>query len=93
MKYRSTDAWILSIGVRVDCQGSGIGRSLSQELIEKQHALGATTVSLSVAPNNEPAIRLYQLLGFQVSCEIDNYFGPHEPRILMQKHLQAERSC
>lgn len=53
----------LTIGVRDDVRGQGIGRALLQALLELAQSQGYTTLSLSVDRNN-PARHLYECLGF-----------------------------
>lgn len=52
---------IHTIGVDPDHQGRGIGRAMMQLLLE--YASGGT-VFLEVRTDNEPAIKLYESLGF-----------------------------
>ncbi len=53
----------LSIGVRPDARGQGIGRALMTALIAVARARGYARLVLSVDPGN-PAARLYQRCGF-----------------------------
>ena len=40
-------------------------------------------VLLTVDPNNAPAVKLYQSLGFTVREHIRGFYRPHEDRYLM----------
>lgn len=53
----------LTIGVREDARGQGIGRALLQALIELAQSQGYPAMSLSVDRNN-PACHLYERFGF-----------------------------
>ena len=53
----------LSIGVRADSRGLGIGSALLVALIDEAAAAGFAAISLSVEIDN-PAQRLYERLGF-----------------------------
>ena len=73
----------------------GAGRLLMEEL-GKRFSHGVTSVSLTVSPSNEEAVRLYEKLGFARSDYIEDYFGKGEDRIVMTApyggKIQAERS-
>lgn len=58
------DARILSVGVRTEDQGKGIGRALLQQALDRFDRLGEPLVQLEVRPWNEPALRLYLRYGF-----------------------------
>jgi GNAT superfamily N-acetyltransferase len=55
----------VSIGVSAEARGRGIGTSLLTALVREAGRRGLTALSLSVEPDN-PAIRLYERLGFQI---------------------------
>jgi ribosomal protein S18 acetylase RimI-like enzyme len=56
----------LGMGVLPPCRGRGVGRSLALAAIERAWAAGLERVELEVFASNEPALRLYQKLGFVV---------------------------
>ena len=43
---------------------------------------------LTVHPENTPAIKLYEKLGFKVEGRKENYFGDGEPRLILAKSLE-----
>ncbi len=55
----------LTIGVRAEHRGGGIGRELFRELLMRAQAHGVSRVSLSVEKDNR-AVALYRRLGFSV---------------------------
>jgi len=55
---------LLSLAVRPDRQGKGIGRGLIAAGLEYLRAKGARTVRLEVRPDNAPARHLYEAFGF-----------------------------
>ena len=55
---------ITNVMVQVGYRGSGIGRRMLEELLECGRKLGATDFTLEVRVGNEPAIKLYESLGF-----------------------------
>jgi ribosomal protein S18 acetylase RimI-like enzyme len=57
-------AYITSVSVLRESTGKGIAESLIKQCIEHVKALGMRQVSLEVASDNIPAIRLYKKGGF-----------------------------
>jgi ribosomal-protein-alanine N-acetyltransferase len=56
---------IVSIGVRVETRGYGVGRCLVQAVLAEAKMRGARTIFLEVAQKNMAALRLYR--GFEFS--------------------------
>ena len=54
----------ITLGVASQARGRGIGRALTQRLLDRAVADGIAAVSLSVEPDNA-AMRLYVALGFE----------------------------
>lgn len=66
--HQGTSAWrLLEIGLEPDCRGQGIGQRLLQALTEFADSQGQT-LELAVMRHN-PALRLYQRLGFVALAE------------------------
>lgn len=61
----------ITIGVRADARGRGVGTTLLQGLIERARDAGFPAVSLSVEEDN-PALRLYKRLGFVPIGRVEN---------------------
>ena len=81
------DAWLLSIAVRANAAGEGVGSRLLGKTLESLKARGLGRVWLSVEPDS-PAIRLYQRHGF-VAGQLDaNFFGVGHSRITMCLELR-----
>lgn len=59
-------AYVTSISVLKAWTGKGIAASLMSRCIEHAKALGMRQISLEVAEENSPAIRLYEKSGFVV---------------------------
>ncbi len=55
---------ITNVMVKSGYRGNGIGRRMLEELLERGRKLGASEFTLEVRIGNEPAIRLYESLGF-----------------------------
>jgi ribosomal-protein-alanine N-acetyltransferase len=80
-------AWLLALGVRSDCRGRHIGERLLQESLNSLQRVEVKHVTLTVAPDNEPAIELYKKIGFMVKERQSDYLGPGEDRLLMELAL------
>lgn len=63
--YVSDNIPELGMALLPEYRGQGLGTALMKELFKGMKARGIEKVSLSVAPENEPAIRLYERFGFQ----------------------------
>jgi ribosomal protein S18 acetylase RimI-like enzyme len=57
--------WLFSLEVRLRYRGLGIGRLLSQRVIEQATREGAAELLLLVRTDNLPAVLLYEQLGFR----------------------------
>jgi ribosomal protein S18 acetylase RimI-like enzyme len=58
--------WLFSLYVKPRWQGLGIGKMLSQAVIERARMEGSTLLSLVVYDDNTRAIRLYRKFGFEL---------------------------
>jgi GNAT superfamily N-acetyltransferase len=61
---RGEEAWIGGVGVSMPARRGGVGEQLMLAVLDEARALGARRVWLEVLVQNEPAIRLYEKLGF-----------------------------
>jgi ribosomal protein S18 acetylase RimI-like enzyme len=57
-------AWVEDVIVDSEARGGGIGRALTEAMIERSRELGAVTVDLTSRPSRADANRLYQRIGF-----------------------------
>ncbi|MBT1446078.1 GNAT family N-acetyltransferase [Shewanella sp. JM162201] len=71
--------WVMSLAVLDSHRGLGAGRALMQYCL----SLGFTSLRLTVSPEN-PALGLYQRLGFMQLALENDYFGPGEHRLLLE---------
>jgi [ribosomal protein S18]-alanine N-acetyltransferase len=81
--------WILSVGVRRDLQGRGIGRMLLGEGLITLRSAGVQRVRVTVDPTNRSALALYRRFGFVEGEITPHYFGPFEDRLTMSLELDA----
>lgn len=78
-------AEIKRLYVRPSCRGRGIGRQLSVAICDRARDLGYRLVRLDTLRRLQPAVRLYESLGF---VEIDAYYdNPLDGVVYMQKSL------
>lgn len=81
-------AQITTIGVCKKFQKMGLGAKLLQHVIKYAQENGGETISLEVRVSNQPAINLYQKLGFSVINIRKNYYSDnHEDAYLMMKGI------
>ena len=73
------ELFLHKIMVHPVCRGMGVGTSLMQRALEQATA----PVLLTVDPDNEPAVQLYENFGFRVRERIDGFYRPHEDRLIM----------
>jgi ribosomal protein S18 acetylase RimI-like enzyme len=62
--WSAEDCWLEDLYVDADARGSGLGRVLVQEVIDRATARGCRRVELDVNSENPAAMALYRSLGF-----------------------------
>jgi [ribosomal protein S18]-alanine N-acetyltransferase len=62
----------------------GVGSELVRAGLATVRAAGARAVILEVDFSNEPAIALYQRLGFEQLTVRDDYYGPGRPALILK---------
>jgi ribosomal-protein-alanine N-acetyltransferase len=77
------DGWFVSLGVDPVQRRQGLGRRLVAAALEKAEQAGITTVRLTVEPDHEVAVGLYDSMGFQPEVFDQNYFGGDGGRLVM----------
>jgi ribosomal protein S18 acetylase RimI-like enzyme len=68
---RGTSGWIGGVGVVPGRRGEGIGEQLMRAIEDRARSRGIEQLWLEVLVQNEPAIRLYEKLGYQVVRELE----------------------
>ncbi|OAR25182.1 hypothetical protein A8W25_05885 [Streptomyces sp. ERV7] len=76
-------SWLLSLAVERTHRQRGHGRSLLDAVLSRADDRGLGAVWLSVAPDNHPALRLYEASGFCLVERHSDYLGPSQERLLM----------
>ncbi len=78
------ECYVDNIAVFPECRGRGLGRRLTEALIQKGREGNGIFITLEVRPSNEPAVKLYDSLGFQpVGRRKGFYTHPTEDALLM----------
>jgi ribosomal protein S18 acetylase RimI-like enzyme len=68
----------------------GLGIKLMTACEERLRFLGCAEVYLETAVNNEPAVRLYSKLGYQIMRTIPEYYASHSlDAFQMRKRLSS----
>lgn len=68
---------ILTLDILAQARRSGLATQLMNACEERLRALGCAEVYLETAVDNEPALRLYRKLGYQVLRTLPEYYASH----------------
>jgi ribosomal protein S18 acetylase RimI-like enzyme len=79
--------WILGLGVDPDARGHGYGELLARATFARLTLRGVRRVRLTVRGENDVAAGLYGKLGFEPVCEVADYLGPGESRVVLEARL------
>ena len=101
LAIRGDRGWIAGIGISPHHRGKGIGKELMRGVLAEASERGLREVWLEVLVQNEPAIRLYEKLGFETVRELEVWtleglvFQKHKARSVpvapAQARIRAER--
>ena len=85
------DADITNVLIRSDYRRRGIALKMLSELMDRGASIGARNFTLEVRRGNEPAIRLYEKLGFvSEGIRPGFYEHPKEDAVIMWKRNTME---
>lgn len=76
------EAEILTLAVKPDARGKGLGRSLIQGLALHAQTLGAASLFLEVGHDNPAALALYAGLGFERVGQRKGYYAGRDAWVL-----------
>ena len=80
------EADMMNLAVRESARRQGIAKALVLALCRELSQKGVQSLTLEVRDSNEPAIRLYEALGFlQVGKRPNYYFHPREDARILRK--------
>ena len=86
------DADILNVCVAPAARRRGVAEALMRELEARLAPKSVEQITLEVRASNEPAIRLYEKLGYaQVGIRKGYYEKPREDALILQKELGIKR--
>ena len=68
---RGSSGWIGGVGIVAERRGEGIGEQLMRAIEDRARSRGIEQLWLEVLVQNEPAIRLYEKLGYHVVRELE----------------------
>jgi len=83
------EADMMNVAVLPEYRRCGIGRELVTKLVEALKEKGNYCLTLEVRVSNEPAIRMYEALGFIRIGQRPNYYTkPREDALILRKEWQ-----
>ena len=84
------EADMMNLAVKPDYRRRGIGEALVLALVDGLKAQEVSSLTLEVRASNEPAIALYEKLGFyQVGRRPGYYRSPREDALILRKEWEA----
>ncbi len=87
ISYREEEAKIMSLAVKKEFRGKGIGKMLLREIIKKARSRGVKRLTLEVRISNRIARELYKKMGFEIAGVIESYYSDGESAYLMCLNL------
>jgi [ribosomal protein S18]-alanine N-acetyltransferase len=82
---------INNVAIRPAFRGGGVGTALMRHVLAEAVRLGARRATLEVRAGNEPALRLYERLGFYVAGRRKNYYSaPVEDALILWRDEAAK---
>ena len=86
--YDNKIGWIFALAVTKLEQKKKIGQHLTTELLTALKNKNINSVQLTTTPDNSPAIKLYEKLGFKKVTEVMDYYFDNSPRIIMKLEIE-----
>ena len=78
------EGYIYNVAVKKEIRGNRIGYQMLKRLLENSGSRGIASFTLEVRTSNQPAIRLYESLGFErAGIRKDFYSKPKEDAVIM----------
>ena len=89
-QLKRESAEIISLAVDPNWRGKGIGKKLTNFLLEHFKEKGTKKISLHVRTENEIAISFYKNLGFKILKTTKNYYQNGDDAFLMKKEIKKD---
>jgi ribosomal-protein-alanine N-acetyltransferase len=80
--------WILNFAVQAHFRRQGIGEQLLQRGVEQLQLAGARSIMTTSEPDNGPALRLLNKLGFEEIGLAEDYYGEGDDRRLLVRPVE-----
>lgn len=81
---------MMNVAVHPDYRRKGIGGILIEQLIMELKQRESSSLTLEVRSSNEPAIALYEKLGFRQAGRRPNYYrNPREDALILRKEWEV----
>ncbi len=87
VSYREEEAKIMSLAVKKEFRGRGIGKMLLREVMRRARNKGIKRLTLEVRVSNRVAQEKKKKLGFEVAGILECYYSDGESAYLMQLSL------
>jgi len=87
VSYREEEAKIMSLAVKKEFRGRGIGKMLLKEVIKNARGKGVKRLTLEVRVSNRVAQELYKKMGFEIAGILESYYSDGESAYLMCLNL------
>lgn len=84
---RSGTGRILSLGVVPQLRRQGIGRKILERGLKLLRERGCERIFLEVAAKEEPAVRLFESIGFKPKRHLSDYYGDGIDAIRMELNI------
>lgn len=85
--------WVVGLYIRKPWRSRGLGRRFLEEIIRAAPELGGNSLMLTVDATNEPAVRLYQSVGFRLLDTVPEMYGRGEDRHLMKLDITGGKEA
>lgn len=79
--------WIFALAVTKQEQKKRIGERLTLELLNSFRNKNINFIQLTTTTDNDPAIRLYEKVGFRTVTETTDYYFDNSPRVIMKLEI------
>ena len=81
---------VMNVAVHPDFRRQGIAETLMEQLVASLKEMGSHCLTLEVRASNDPAIALYEKLGFEEVGRRKNYYrNPKEDALILRKEWEV----
>lgn len=88
MSFGDEHAHLVLLAVRATHQRRGIGRRMTEWLLESAATAGIASIKVELRADNRPAYALYRALGFAETLRAPGYYRGREAAIFMMRMLR-----